>query len=297
MSRTTRVDPEDCWHHVTNHAVAFEDLFLTDRDRYEFLRRMFEAADKHGVRIVAYCMMGNHFHLVLNCPTAGLSAFMHYLESVYAREFNMRHARRGPLFAGEFHNELILDDGQAIATIRYVHRNALELGIDIRTYPWSSHPAYVSGEDPLGALDMSLVQVLFGSPVGFREYVEADFDSDRLTMAMGVRRVYRSPPATVEASVTELCTVASRIWATERNEVVAPRRGVRNDARLAVALVANESKVGFADELRTLLGHRSASSLRTTATRARARLNTDPTFARPVHELRTRWTNGDSIAS
>lgn len=298
MSRYRRLDPHSGWHHITNHAVADEELFLNDQDRHRFVGRVFRGADNYHVVIVAYVLMGNHFHLVLRCPTAGVSRFMHYLESVYAREFNMRHARRGPLFVGDFFNKLILDDGQAMATIRYVHRNPLELGIDIRTYPWSSYPAYTTISQRSDRIDTTFAHRQCGGPDRYRAYVEKDFASDAHRMSDGTRQVILERPKTLDDEIHVLCTLAAGITAVSVEEIVAPRSRARNDARLAIALVAYESRAGFSEDVRRCLGYRSPTSLRTAVKRARDRCESDATFQALVARLRELWaTNTMSKAS
>jgi len=290
MSRNHRQDPIEGWHHITNHAVGNEDLFLTDTDRYQFIRRMNEAALKHDVTVVAFCLMGNHFHLVLCCPSAGVSRFMHYLESIYAREFNMRHARRGALVASNFFNKLIHDDGQALATVRYVHRNPLELGIDIRTYPWSSYLGYIGEPKAVFEVDESIRTGLLGGAGAHRNYVETDFEHDAHKMSSGRRSMYRSPPLELDESIMQLCRLAAAVCAVSIEEIVAPRTAARNDARRAVVLIVYESRVGFADELRRHLGYRTAVALRSAVNRSRDHYKNDPLFRRLVTELRAAWT-------
>ena len=295
MGRLERQDPTDGWHHITNHAVGNENLFVTDTDRYEFIRLMNEAATRHRVRVIAYCLMGNHFHLVLWCPEAGVSAFMHRLSSIYAREFNLRHARRGALLASRFFNKVIETDAQALATVRYVHRNPLELGIDIRTYPWSSYLAYVGQANAPFVVDETWSSLL-GTPEAHRRYVETDSVNEDVLMASGRRSVFRSPPVDLEGSIIGLCDLASELCDVTMEGLLAPRSSVQNDARLAATLVAYESRFGSTEELRWLLGYRSAASLRSAVRRSRIRISRDSNFRELVFELRSAWACDRSSA-
>ena len=138
MGTRLRKDPEDGWHHITCHRVEDGDLFLDDTDRWCFLKFIAEAAEKFSVHVISYCLMGNHYHLLVRCPGAGVSRFMHHVNGRYASMFNHRHGRTGRLFSDAFANVLIGGDGQLLFTTRYIDRNPLELGIDIRRYPWST---------------------------------------------------------------------------------------------------------------------------------------------------------------
>ena len=290
MGRNLRQDPIDGWHHITNHAVGKEALFINDRDRHQFLRRLNESADRHGVDVLAFCLMGNHFHLVLRCPQQGLSPCMHYLESIYAREFNVRHARRGALLRRNFHNKLITDEGQALATIRYVHRNPLELGIDIRSYPWSSYRAYAYNDPSFFRPDPSVTAELLGGSSEHRSYVEQNFPHDNHRFAEGQIVVHSTQPVSIESSVRSLLEIVSDICAVAIEEIVATRARVRNDARSAATLITAESRTGFTEELRSVLGYQSAGAMRNQVKRARERTKLDPEFASLVAQIRRRWS-------
>ena len=290
MGRYLRQDPIDGWHHITNHAVGKEPLFINDRDRHQFMRRLYESADRHNVDVIAFCLMGNHFHLVLRCPQQGLSECMHYLESIYAREFNKRHARRGALVRRTFHNTLITDEGQALATIRYVHRNPLELGIDIRSYPWSSYRAYAYNDRTFFRPDPLLASEFLGGPGEHRSYVEQDFSHDLHPFAKGETVVQWSPPVSVQSSVRALLEIVSEICAVAVEEIVAPRARVRNDARSATTLIAVESRTGFGQDLCSILGYDTATAMRSHVKRARERTKDDPVFAALVGQIRRLWS-------
>lgn len=145
MPRPLRIDIEDGWHHVMNRGIDHGIVFFEDTDRIEFGQRLADVFDLFGVRIHAYCLMETHFHLLCHCPDAGLSAAMQRLGSLYTRHVNDRLGRDGPLFRGRFHSRLIADDAHLVATVRYIHRNALDLpGVSrTRDYRWSSHRAYL----------------------------------------------------------------------------------------------------------------------------------------------------------
>ena len=298
MGRPQRQDPIDGWHHVTNHAVGKEPLFINDRDRHEFMRRLYQAADRFDVALIAFCLMGNHFHLVLRCPRRGLSGCMHYLESIYAREFNERHARSGALVRRTFYNKVIADEGQALATIRYVHRNPLELGIDIRSYPWSSFRSYAYKDHTLFRPDPGLVADLLGGTGEHRAYVEKDFSHDPHPLAKGQIFVHATAPISAASSLHSLLAITSEICAVAIEEIVAPRANVRNDARSAATLVAVEGRTGFGEHLRAALGYRTASGMRSSVARARKRAGTDPVFAELVARIRGRWiVDSEPLAS
>ena len=109
MGRQTRTDRQDGWHHVVNRGVARMATFHDDADRVEFGRLLAVGHDRFGVEVHAYCLMTNHFHLVLHCPDGGLSEYMQLLTSVHARHVNDRAGRDGPLYRGRFASRHIRD--------------------------------------------------------------------------------------------------------------------------------------------------------------------------------------------
>jgi len=170
MSRPLRIDVEHGWYHVTNRGTNRGRIFTDARSYAHFLEQMAEAVERFRIRLHAYVLMTNHFHLVVETPEANLSGSMQWLTTSYAMWFNRRERRVGPLFQGRF--KAILFEGRAEAwpVTRYVHlnpvrvkgldlgkgRNAAEaLGIETPTpemlakrrraleaYAWSSYPAY-----------------------------------------------------------------------------------------------------------------------------------------------------------
>ena len=145
MARSLRPDIDDGWHHVMNRGIDHGDVFFHDRDRVEIGQLLGDVFERFGIRTHAYCLMDNHFHFLWHCPRAGLSDGMQHLGSMYTRHVNDRLGRDGPLFRGRFRSRLITDDRQLLATVRYIHRNPLDLpGVTLaRDYRWSSHRTYL----------------------------------------------------------------------------------------------------------------------------------------------------------
>ncbi len=145
MPRPLRPDVQDGWYHVMNRGIDHGDVFFEDSDRIEFGQRFADVYERYGVRTHAYCLMDNHFHHLWHCPDGNLSAAMQRLGSLYTRHVNDRLGRDGALFRGRFHSRLITEEAHLVATVRYIHRNALELpGVNsAKEYRWSSHRTYL----------------------------------------------------------------------------------------------------------------------------------------------------------
>jgi REP element-mobilizing transposase RayT len=128
-----------------NRGVDRADVFFDDNGRVQFGQRLADIHERFGVETHAYCLMDNHYHLLQHCPNGGLSEAMQHLGSIYTRHVNDRLGRDGPLFRGRFHSRLVTSDAQLLATVRYIHRNVLDLpGVEsVDTYRWSSHRTYL----------------------------------------------------------------------------------------------------------------------------------------------------------
>jgi REP-associated tyrosine transposase len=182
MGRSQRVDVDGVWHHVMNRGAARLPTFVTKSDALTFERLVGEGHARFGVEVHAYCLMSNHFHLLVHCPTGGLSPFMQHVAAVYTRAFNERHGRDGPLFRGRFHSLLVHDDRYVVTAARYIHRNPLDLGpaVDLAAYRWSSHGVYLGRRPCPEWLRTGTVLSMFAGGVpAYRDVVESDRADDR----------------------------------------------------------------------------------------------------------------------
>lgn len=145
MARPVRIRFKNAFYHVYNRGVEKQPIFFDERDRRTFLHLLGESVGRFQLRLFAYCLMGNHFHLFLQTPQANLHQALQYLQGCYAQYLNIRHERIGPLFQSRYKSPLVEEDAYAFALTRYIHRNPLEAGIveKIDDYRWSSYPSYI----------------------------------------------------------------------------------------------------------------------------------------------------------
>jgi REP element-mobilizing transposase RayT len=144
MGRRRRIDADGAWHHVMNRGASGRTVFRSRRDGEVFETLLGSQCAAFGVEVHAYCLMPNHFHLLLRCPEGGLSAFMQQVLGQFTRHLHRSHGGDGAIFRGRFHS-IATDDMRYVARIaRYVHRNPLALGSvrSIEQYRWSSLRAY-----------------------------------------------------------------------------------------------------------------------------------------------------------
>jgi len=150
MPRALRIEYPDAIYHVMSRGDHREPIFGDDADRKRFVETLGEACAKTDWQVHAYCLMGNHFHLVMETPNANLVAGMRWLLSTYTARFNRRHKLFGHLFSGRY-KSLIVDgekDSYLQTVCDYVHLNPARARLlrpeqRLSQYPWSSWPAYL----------------------------------------------------------------------------------------------------------------------------------------------------------
>ena len=130
---------------------------------------------RSDISLIAWCLMGNHVHLIIDDPHGRMSEAIHRISSSYASYFNRTFGHTGHVFEGRFGSVAIRDDGQLLAAVRYVHDNPLKgMGISPDRYPWSSYPEYASGASTY--TDIDGVLGMLGGTQGFRTFLGATAD-------------------------------------------------------------------------------------------------------------------------
>ena len=118
-------------------------IYCDDTDRFRFLALLEHTVERYRVECHAYCLMANHYHLVLRTPDANLSRAIHYLNGVYAQWWNRRHERVGHVFQGRFKAQLVDRDGYFLEVCRYVVLNPVRAGLvsNALDWRWTSYAA------------------------------------------------------------------------------------------------------------------------------------------------------------
>jgi len=150
MARKLRIQYEGAVYHVMNRGDQQEDIFRSDEDRELFLKTLGEACAKTDWHIHAWCLMSNHFHLVVETPSANLVAGMKWFLGIYTSRFNRRHKLFGHLFSGRY-KALFVDDsgsGYLKTACDYVHLNPARASLlsseqKLSFFRWSSFPEYL----------------------------------------------------------------------------------------------------------------------------------------------------------
>jgi len=143
VARPLRICIPGAVYHVIARGNTRDFVFLDDADRIAFLDVLARVVERFGCVCHAYCLMGNHYHLVLETPLGNLSAGMRQLNGLYAQYFNRRHGRCGHLFQGRFRAILVEKETYLLAVARYVVRNPVRAGLcrEAGEWQWSSYRA------------------------------------------------------------------------------------------------------------------------------------------------------------
>lgn len=146
MSRPLRIEYPGAWYHVMNRGRRREDIFLSRHDYDAFVQILQETAEAWNLKVSAYCLMANHYHLLVQTPDGNIARCMRHLNGVYTQRFNRHHGKDGQLFRGRYKAVLIDADNYLLEVLRYIHRNPLQAGItaSLQDFEWSSHHGYLT---------------------------------------------------------------------------------------------------------------------------------------------------------
>jgi putative transposase len=167
MARGVRLDSPGSIHHVMSHAIRDELLFHSNKTRVAFLSRLGSAFEVTGCTILAWALMGSHFHLLVRTGNKPLHRFMHLLLTGYSVWLNHSTARSGHLFQGRYHSILVDSESYLQEAVRYIHLNPLRAGYvrdvdQLKDFSWSGHAAIITGDYPPWQ-DIASVRAMFGS--------------------------------------------------------------------------------------------------------------------------------------
>jgi REP element-mobilizing transposase RayT len=140
MGRRPRIHYPGAVYHAMARGVDGCSIYIDDVDRNRFLSSLHRIISESGASLLAYCLMGNHFHLALKVSRTPLSILMHRILPGYAITFNNRHDRTGHLFQRRHEAKLCMTDAYLAALIRYIHLNPVRAGLVSKPedWPWSS---------------------------------------------------------------------------------------------------------------------------------------------------------------
>ncbi len=158
MARPLRIEYPGAVYHITSRGNEKKPVYKDDQDRENFLFILDKVNKRYHWLCHAYCLMDNHFHLLIETPDGNLSIGMRQLNGVYTQAFNKRHRRVGHLFQGRYKAILIQKDSHLLEVCRYVVQNPVRAGLaeDPGQWRWSSYRCHGGAREAIFVLDHQL---------------------------------------------------------------------------------------------------------------------------------------------
>jgi REP element-mobilizing transposase RayT len=176
MSRPLRLEFKNALYHVTSRGDRQEDIYEDDLDRNNFLNVLASVIKQFNWLCYAYCLMDNHYHLLIQTPDGNLSKGMRQLNGVFTQACNRRHRKTGHLFQGRYKGILVDKDAYLLELTRYLVLNPVKAGlvIDSADWKWSSYLAMTGQADTPEWLSTEYILAQFATKrkTAIRKYIE-----------------------------------------------------------------------------------------------------------------------------
>ncbi len=179
MARPVRVEFPGALYHITSRGDRREDIYDNDEDRRNFLALLTEVCQTHNWVCHAYCLMGNHYHLLIETPEGNLSKGMRQLNGVYTQIYNRAHDRAGHVFQGRYKAILLEKDNYLLEVARYVVLNPVRAGMvrSAKDWPWSSYRATAGQSRGIPCLNVEWLLSVFAKRTStamerYKKYVQ-----------------------------------------------------------------------------------------------------------------------------
>ncbi|MFQ3669939.1 MAG: transposase [Verrucomicrobiia bacterium] len=281
MARKVRICFPGAIYHVMARGNERARIYRSDKDYQLFLNTLEEALLSYEVVLHAYCLMPNHFHLVVETPQGNLSRFMAWLQTTFTVRYNRRHARSGHLFHGRYRAELVEKESYGRWLIFYVHLNPVRRRVKgalhydggltkLQSFTWSSHLDYAGlrsrklrglsldwtnlwgGTD--GYLKAIAAEIKSKAPLDWKDQVRMGLVAGDDTLIKQIKKLLSSKKRETGAELQE------RLMRNDRREKLATVLRREKDVRIRIWIrvkLLGERKVDLAREL----GHRSSTSI------------------------------------
>lgn len=317
MPRPQRIEFAGAWYHVMNRSGGRRTIFRTDKHRRLFLDLLAEISETFSIEVHAYCLIGNHYHLLVCTPKANLNAAMRHLGSVYTQRHNRSLNTDGALFRGRYKAVLIDADNYLAQVSRYIHLNPVAAGLTTRPagYRWSSYGEYIDKRTPPNWLHVKPTLGLFGprrARERYQAFVEQGIDEalkqfygkQNLPAVLGaphflktVRRkhkgkalsaqVHRGLKHSTAPNLKTIAQVTAKHFHIEARMLYQSKRGRRANIPRAVAMMLARQPGGYRlTEIAKLFRVGDISAVSASAKRLKARLSEEPGLGKRVATIK-----------
>ncbi len=256
MSRPLRIQYPNAWYHVMNRGRRGDEVFTEVRDYKAFIDLLKEIGEDYKVKVSAYCLMSNHYHLLVQTPDSNISRAMRHLNGVYTQRYNRVHHCDGQLFRGRYKSILVEADSYLLELLRYIHRNPLEANLvdHLQKYNWSSHKGYLSKAKKWDWLYKSFPLSLFSKDHSesirlYKRFVTQEIPEE-INKILSRRNL---PP--VLGSKRFIDNVKDLFFSDKSHEEIPEAKILAPDAEKILEVVGKFYKVGMDDLLRSRRGY------------------------------------------
>jgi putative transposase len=322
MTRPLRICYEGAFYHVMNRGRNKAAIFLSSHDFNSFLILLRQACERFNVKVLAYCLMSNHYHLLIHTPEANLSRFMRHVDGVSTQRYNRQYKKDGSLFKGRFKSILVEEEDYLIRLIRYIHLNPFKakMNTDPHKYAWSSHQYYLSGKDEGEWLTAQYGLNLIShdqrdAMIGYKELMQEGIDqeiqkfyskknlfpilgSEAFISKIKMQFVKGDPKKTIqipqkremlkEKMIKRIFQTVSNQYAVLEDQFYVSQRGKRNLPR-QIAITLSRDLSGLTHrEIAMMFKMPSERSVNKTAERLTNRLKKDPPLHRQYRVIKSK---------
>lgn len=191
MARPLRISYAGAFYHITSRGNERKEIFTSNCDREKFLFYLESATRRYDALIHGYCLMSNHYHLLMETPAGNLSQIMQHINGAYTTYFNVKRQRSGHLFQGRYKAILVDMDEYAKELSRYIHLNPVRAGIVDKpeAYNWSSYQYFIGQKKAPEWFVMDFILGYFGNKVSEAQKNYHKF----VTAIFGQEQDYKSP--------------------------------------------------------------------------------------------------------
>jgi REP element-mobilizing transposase RayT len=304
-----------------NRGRRGEAVFSEARDYTGFIQLIKETVEMWKVRVVAYCLLPNHYHLLIQTPEGNLSRCMRHLNGVYTQRFNRSYHCDGPLFRGRYKSILVDADTYLLELVRYIHRNPVEAAMvdELQKYPWSSHKGYLSASGKWNWLDTGFILSLFSkerkeSIKRYKKFVSVEtpeqisailarhkwpsmLGSETFVSRMKEKFFHSKQHEEVPASrslapeVEEIKEAVCRVYSVENDTLLSSRRGVFNEPRNVAMYLTRRLRGERLEDIGRGFNISKYSSVSSAIEKIRKEILTNATLKRRISKLEALLTN------
>lgn len=314
MARPVRIEYAGALYHIVTRGNNRQSVFRDDHDRARYLERLAFYCEEKEIKLLCYCLMTNHVHLLLETPKGNLSKMMQAFQTSYTVYFNIRHHRSGHLFEQRYKAFVVDKDNYLLQVSRYIHLNPVEAGIveKPQEYRWSSYRKYVRS-DTGSVLNTEVILDQFEGTkrdrtMRYREFVEeAVKKGEPWTVLPIVQQVFVGEEGFIRQAkknagrgaeleelygIKEIARVVGKVMGLEEKELRRPlRREEIQRGREILVYVARRHGQANLKELAAWLGVKELSTVTHGVRRAEARLEKDRVFGRQVQNVLKRLSH------